>query len=346
VAALPCPAAASEPTGATQQPVTAAATTPEDTPSPLASEATPVAAVDDTLPPLPPAKRLVLNSLNIFRWNPIGLESQNRFGWQQRIYEGKGRATRDNFWFAGTYLRLNPASVRAAAMIEVQPLAVFNLRLTAEQLYYYGNFTFLQSRGSATDDLSDAAMKQNREGPLGNYAGGGQHVSIEPTLQVAFGPKERQIVIRNKTLLGWFNMDLRSGDRVWYEPTLDVPVPRQGWVLANDADLLWRGTVGKATLTLGLRYSMVRPLYDSGEVKAGEEPDAAAALKDHHRLGLLAAYTFYDTVDARFEKPTVLLIASRYLDHAHRLGVGPNSVNANVPYLVLGFAFQSDLLGR
>jgi hypothetical protein len=294
------------------------------------------------LPRLPPAKRIVLNSFNLFRWNPIGLESQNRLGWQQRLYDSDHLATRDNFWFAGTYLRFSPASVRAAAMVELQPASVFNLRLVADQLYYFGNFTFLQSRRSATDDLSDAAMQANSSGPLGNYAGGGQHLGMEPLIQAALGP----FVLRNKTSFGWYAMDLQRGDQVWYEPTLDVPVPARGWVVANDADLLYRQKLGRSTLTLGLRHTWVRPLYADRHVRAGQDAAAASLAKDHQRLGLLAAWTLYDTVDARFEKPTVLLVASRYLDHAHRTGEGPNAVNANVPYLVLGFAFQSDLLGR
>lgn len=310
--------------------------------APAAPPATRPAPRGDELPRLPPPQRLVLNSFNLFRWNPIGLESQNRLGWQQRLYDSAHRATRDNFWFAGTYLRFSPAAVRAAAMVELQPASVFNLRLVADRLYYFGNFTFLQSRRSATDDLSDAAMQANRVGPLGNYAGGGQHLGIEPLIQAALGPW----VLRNKTSLGWYAMDLQRGDQVWYEPTLDVPVPRRGWVVANDADLLYRHRFARSTLTLGLRHSWVRPLYTDREVRAGEDVAQAGAAKDHQRLGLLAAWTLYDTVDGRFDKPTLVLVASRYLDHAHRTGTGPNAVDAGVPYLVLGFAFQSDLLKR
>jgi hypothetical protein len=320
---------------------------PPEGPSPtvagplLATEA--ATATPPVLPQIA-ARRLVLNSLNIFRWNPIGLESQNRFGWQQKLYEGHSRATNDNFWFAGTYVRLNPASVRAAAMVEVQPVALFNLRLSAERLQYYGNFTFLQSRPSANDDLSDAEMKRNATGALGNYAGGGYHVSVEPTLQAQVGP----IVVRNKAFFGYFDMDLRAGDRVWYEPTLDVPVPDRGWVFANDADVLYRRQVGEAMLSLGVRYSLVRPWYQSNHLLAGQDPAASLALNDHHRVGLLAAWTWYDRGGKHFDKPSVILIASRYLSHRSRAGEGPNAVagGGNMPYVVLGFAFQTDLLGK
>ena len=298
------------------------------------------AAANETSLPTIPAQRLVLNSLSIFRYNPIGLETRARFGWQQKFFEGHHRATNDNFWFAGTYLRVSPAGARAAAMIELQPLAIFNLRFTAEKLAYFGNFTFLQSRSSANDDLSDAAMKANAKGPLGNYSGSGTHVSIEPRLQAAIGP----IVVRSSAFFGHFNMALHRGDRVWYEATLDVPVPGKGWVFANDLDVLYRRPMGEAMLTVGARYSMVRPLYNDRDVLPSEDADAASARNDHHRVGLVAAYTFYDRGVSRFNKPTILVLAHRYLDHRFRTGTGPNAVNGNIPYFVLGYAFETDLL--
>lgn len=303
-----------------------------------------VAAVPATASELPviPAQRLVANDLTIARINPPGLENRLRFGWQQKFYEGTSKATNDNFWFAGTYLRFNPAGLRAAARVELQPAAVFNLTLSAEYLYYYGNFTFMQSRRSALDPLSDADLEDNIEGAQGNYSAGGLHATIEPLLQFAVGP----VVVRNKLLLGWFDMALQRGDQVWYEPTMDVAVPGTGWLLANTFDVLYRKPLGEAMLTVGMRYSLVQPLYEAKHVRDDEDPDAASETNSHHRLGLLAAYTFYDRGFTSFNKPSLVLIVSRYLDHRYRVGKGPNSVSANVPYAVLAFAFQSDLLGK
>jgi hypothetical protein len=299
------------------------------------------AAAADELPQIP-TTRVVANNLSILRLNPIGLETRTRFGWQRKLYEGHARATNDNFVFAGTYVRVNPAGGRVAAMLEVQPVALFNLRVTAEALGYLGNFTFIQSRASAFEDLSDAGMIENKEGVLGNYASGGLHFSIEPTLQAAAGP----FVLRSKAFFGRFDMKLERGDRVWYEPTVDTAVPRNGWVFANDLDLLYRRPIGEAMLTLGARYSMVRPLYTAAHVLDGQDPAAAERLNDHHRVGLVAAYTFYDRGYTGFNKPTVVVLVSRYLHHRFRTGEGPNSVNGNIPYFVVGYAFQSDLLGK
>ena len=292
--------------------------------------------------PVIPAQRLVANDLTIMRINPVGLENRLRFGWQQKLYEGTSKATNNNFWFAGTYLRFNPALPRAAARIELQPAAVFNLTLSAEYLHYYGNFTFMQSRRSALDALSDTDLEDNVKGAMGNYSAGGLHVTIEPLLQFAVGP----VVVRNKLFLAWFDMALQRDDQVWYEPTLDVAVPGTGWLLANTLDVLYRRPIAEATLTVGVRYSLVQPLYEQEHLRDGEDPDEAGEANNHHRLGLLAAYTFYDRGFTSFNKPSVVLIVSRYLDHRYRVGKGPGSVSANVPYAVLAFAFQSDLLGK
>jgi hypothetical protein len=58
-------------------------------------------------------------------------------------------------------------------------------------------------------------------------------------------------------------------------------------------------------------------------------------------VGLLAAYTFFDEGYTAFNKPTVVLISSWYLKHRYRTG---QDVSQAVPYVVLGFAFTSDLI--
>lgn len=306
-------------------------------PVPLAAESTAThIAKDVAAPPAIPKNRIVLNDLSIFRYNPLGLESQIRFGWQHKLYEAEDSpARRDNFVFAGTYTRINPASLRVAGMVEFQPLSLLNLRFTAEYIHYYGNFSFMQSRPSAYDSWSDADMKANKTGPLGNYAASGFHASFEPLLQVKVGP----IAVRSRAFLGWFDMNLERGDRVWYESTLDTAIPARGFVFANDLDVLYGMDVGKARLNVGARYTVVAPLYTGEQVLPTQTVDGVD--NSQQRLGVLAAYTLYDEGYTSFNKPTVLLISSWYLTHRFRAG---QEVSRAVPYVVLGFAFQSDFL--
>ena len=295
------------------------------------------ARAQPTAPKPIPAERLVVNNLSLFRWNPRGLENQLRLGYAYKLYDrDDSRLLRDNFAWLGTFVRNSPAAMRTAAMVEVQPLSILNLRFSLEYARFFGNFTFVQSRRSAADVLSDSHMVANETGKRGNYAGAGIHITFEPLLQVKVGP----IALRNRAFFGSFAMNLLRGDRVFYEATLDVAVPNKGWVFANDLDVLYQRPIGAALLTTGVRVSSVVPYYDERHV--GPEEPLTGIDNSHHRAGVLAAYTLWDDGYTAFNKPTVLLISSWYLKHRYRTGA---DVARLVPYVVVGFAFQSDLLG-
>ena len=285
----------------------------------------PCAAAAEDKPPAPlPERRLYLTDLTILRVNPMGLETQLRLGYQQKLYDAESLALRDNFLYGGTYVRLSPAAVRTAGVFEAQPASVLNLRFTVEYLRYFGTAGYLQSAPTADVDFSDSALADARDSA---YSTGGLHATFEPLLQAKIGP----VAIRSRALLGYFDMDLRGGDRVWYEATLDAPLPGIGLTLANDLDVLYVTDFG---LTAGLRYSMVAPRYTRAQSPGDTDTS-------HHRLGLLAAYTFYDDGYTGFNKPTAVLITSWYLKHRYRTG---EDVPRAVPYVIAGFAFTSDLL--
>ncbi len=288
--------------------------------------------------PLPklPERRLLLTSLTLARWNPIGLESQVRAGYLQQLYQRPdSRALRDNFVYAGTFLRFNPASLRAAAVVELQPLSLINLRATAEVLQFFGTFTFVQSRRSASDAWDDATLKANKTGPQGNYAASGVHISFEPLVQAKVGP----IALRSRAFLGWFDLALERGDQVFYEATLDTLLPNRAWTLANDADVLTQLPMGEALLTAGVRWSSVRPLYRADHVLANQDPQGMR--NGHDRIGLLLAYTLWDRGQAHFNRPTIVFNPAWYVDHRFRDGA---AVSRAMPYLMLAFAFTSDFL--
>lgn len=304
----------------------------EDPPAPHAVAALPVSLAPVAQTPLPaPVNRIVASDLTILRLNPLGLETQLRLGYQRRLHDSENAALRDNFAYLGTYTRINPAAVRVAALAEVQPLSILNLRFTAESLHFFGTQGNLQSFQSAADNYSDTAMRA-RKAAGASYAASGIHVSFEPLLQAKLG----DLVVRDRAFFGWFSMDLRAGDRVWYEGTLDTAVPRRGVVLANDLDLLYFGING---LAIGPRWSLVAPQYGAADVRPGEDP--ANLRNGYMRLGLLAAYTFFDRGFTAFNKPTALLITSWYLNHRFRDGT---DVSGAMPYVIVGFSFQSDLL--
>ena len=291
-----------------------------------------------------PSQRFVLNSLTIFRWNPLGLEEQIRAGYQLKLYKSYDAMFRDNFVHLGVYPRINPAFIKIGPSLEIQPLSIFNLRVAIEYMEFFSTFGFMQSWASPLSvadgggsDYSDTAFQDNRNQKR-NYSTSGFHVMIEPLIQLQLGP----VVIRNKFAAEYWNMRLNPGDTVWYDATLDTLVPKSGWVITNDLDLMYSRNfstkLGTGTLRVGARYSMVQPFYNKSDYKPGE---AEKANNSHHRVGPILAYTFYDRGFTRFNKPTLLAIANWYLRHQYRTGA--DSAVA-IPYLVVGFAFQSDLM--
>lgn len=294
----------------------------------------PAAAAD---PPPAPATRLVLNNLLAFRYNPLGFEDQLRAGVQQRLYRSSSAVLRDNFFFGGIYPKLNPAFAKFGPSIEIQPLSVFNLRLAYEFVGFYSTFGLLQSFASPVAEYSDSRLLEGRNAtPKRNYATYGAHAMIEPTLQFKLGP----IVLRDKLAIEYWKMNVREGDRVFYDVTLDTLVSRDGWVIQNDADALFVHELsGGKRLAAGVRYTAVKPLYQSGDFRPGD--DRALAANSHHRVGPLVGFTFFDRGYTRFNRPTAIVIANWYASHRYRTG---RDVSGAIPYLIVAFSFQSDLL--
>lgn len=297
-------------------------------PPPPAPEATPRWAA----PRIAPRDRLVLGSLSVARANPLGLQTQVRAGWQRRLFESESPLSRDNFLFLGVFPRLNPAALQVGPLMELQPLSILNLRAGVEHVRFFSAFGYLQSFPSPRADYSDSRLDRLDEDAGASYGSSGVHAFFEPTFQIKLG----HVVVRNKLGFEYWDMDLREGDTVFYEATLDTLLPDEGFTLANDFDLLYATDFG---LTAGLRHSFVRPVYEARHYPPGEQ--LGFVENRHHRLGALVAYTFHDHGYSRFNRPTVLLITSWYLSHRWRTG---EDVGREVPYVALGFAFQSDFL--
>ena len=336
--------------------------TPTPTPDPPpAPTATPTPRVDFpgrsaglTRSDAPPGSwRLMLSDLTVFRLNPLGLETRARLGMQKRLYASEKAITRTNFMFLGAYPKLNPASAQLGIGGELQPASIFNIRAFAEVQQFFGTFGFLQSFTTPTANYSDHTLKDLRDDPVRAPQSTRMfHASIQPMLQLKVGP----VAVRSLLLLDYWDFKVRDGDTTAYEPTVDTLLPDKGWTLSTDTDVLYTGRPG---LAIGVRHSYVRPFYKQRHfASATDDNQAAFAAYDgdnsHHRAGLFAAYTFRDDGPSRFNKPTVLLIMSWYLTHRYRTGEPgsplpmdgrPDDYTSRAfPYLILGFAFESDFL--
>lgn len=298
------------------------------------------AAAADDWPPPTPKYRLLATSILGASYNPEGIEEQARLGAQMLLYRSDDPAFRDNFVFVGTNPRVNPTLARVGPSIEIQPLSVFNLRFNLEFISYFGSLGTLQSFPSPLSDFS--ASTRERGGELGkSYGTTGARLSISPFFQIKVGP----IAVRDQLVFEYFAIDLRPGDTVFYEPAFDTLIPGRGKVVTNDLDLFYvrdlpaGGFFGRARLAAGARYTMFKPLFDARDFPAGQDPSKER--NEMHRVGPLVAMTLFDDGYTRFQKPTVVAFAQWYAAHRNRTG---RDMDQAVPYVVLAFIFQSDLL--
>ena len=208
--------------------------------------------------PPPAGLRLMLSDLTIFRWNPLGLETRARLGFQKRLYYSEKPVGRNNFWFAGLYPKLNPASAQLGVGGELQPASIFNLKVYGEVQKFFGTFGYLQSFASADANYSDHHLKDMRDDPATEPQKATlAHFSIAPLLQVKLA--KNKIALRSLTQLDYWNASgIRAGETSVYEPTFDTLLPDGGWTLAMDNDLLYTGA---PNLAIGLRHTWVHPFY-------------------------------------------------------------------------------------
>ena len=285
----------------------------------------------------------MFSDLTVFRLNPLGLETRARFGIQKRLYYSEKAITQNNFRFLGVYPKLNPVSGHLAVGGEIQPASILNIKATVEIQKYFGLLGYLQSFRTASANYSDERLKDLRGTEQTSTI---YHGSLAPMLMLKLGP----VVLRSLFQFDYWALNVRDGDTVAYEATFDTLLPDNGWTISADTDLLF---VGRPGLAIGLRHSWVKPIYSSDHFVDAGDKNQYDDDNAHQRLGLFAAYTFRDTPQVAFNKPTVILIASWYLTHRWRTG-RPDETDISgdfnnndfrsraFPYLLLGFAFESD----
>jgi hypothetical protein len=294
-----------------------------------------VALAEAPPPPPPPPLALMYSSLTVLRVNPLGLQEQAEIGLQARMWTSDSLLLRDTF--AGLYFSplLTPGFLAPAVTLKVQPLALLRLEAKYSWVKYLGTFNLLQSYESPAAVYSDTAIKDRGDQ---SYAADGVSLALTAELRGKVGP----VVARSRFSATFHDMELRAGDRVWYDQFFDLLVPGTGWTLTNDLDVLWQlpidATKGSMFMA-GARYSVAAPIY-------GPQHYAPGQAQEHdngpfHRVGPMFVYTFFDEPGAAFNKPSLIAIVNWHLVHRWRTG---EDSSAAFPYLVVGFAFTGELV--
>lgn len=291
------------------------------------------AASAQTVRPQPEVE-IRYQSLTAARVNPLGLVSFLDLTGRLRLYQDDSALLTQNYVGLGMTGGVSPAFGRIGVLAEVQPLTILRMYASYELFGYFSTFNLFASFPSATSDHSDTTLRERVAQPeQAAYATHGGQLTLGATLQVKLGP----IAARNVFRAAHVSFQMRDGDRTFYDQLSDLLVPNDGWYLINDAELLWVSDFG---LALGTRYTYSHSFYEARHFAPGEDP-AMAPDHDIHRLGLLAAYTFEDNQGARFDRPTLLLIAQWHLVHRFRTGA---DVHVGAPLFALAFQFTGDLL--
>jgi len=283
-----------------------------------------------------PRHRIIYNNLTAVRYNPLGLVNEFTGGYRYQLVEKKDSVLfGESFVAAQVHTFITPAYGRIGPKIDIQPLALLNLSATYDFTGYFGTFGLDQSFKSPTDDWSDSELdrrKDSNDPTLRNYKHIGHFVTLAALLQA----KVKNIAIRNNLKFYYSDYDLRAGDTVAYDQTLDIPLPNRGWAMTNELDLLYLFDFG---LTVGARYTLTEAFYQARHFQPAEplsHPNGPT-----HRVGPALLYTFFNRPHQRFNKPTLILLTQWWAAHRFRTG---QDVSTAVPYLVVGFRFEGDIL--
>ncbi len=303
-------------------------------PMPEPDEGTdPVLADDSASPQLAPRPRhrWIYNFLLGGRYNPVGLSADFTTGYRYQLIDKDTALFRDSFLAAQVHTVVTPAYAAIGPKIQIQPAAILNLSATYDYMGFYGAFRSLLSFPSATDEWTDQRIDDLEEAGA-NYGSTGHQVTLSAQLQA----KVKGIAIRDNVKGFYYDFNLRNGDPVFYNQTIDMMVPNRGWAITNDLDLLYVFDFG---LTLGARYSLTHAFYRPEHFAPDEE--ASNPNSPTHRLGPAIIYTFFKRPDQRFDQPSLIVLAQWWAKHRYRTG---QEISGAIPYFVLAFSFKGDLL--
>lgn len=277
-----------------------------------------------------PRHRISYSNLLLVRLNPLGLEDWIDVGYRYRLYDHTSAVFRDNHASLAFTPTVSPGVARIGGTGEIRPLSILMLSMGYYFVSWFGTFDFLQSYPSARAAHSDSDLEEGTDAGR-NYATIGSELQLKAQPIIKLGP----VVVRDEVNFYYSNIDLRRGDRTYYNIRIDALVPNRGWALTNDTDILYLSDFG---LVAGARSTVTHAIFTERHFAPGEENENLSS--PTWRLGPLVAYVFSDDLSVGFNRPTVLLIVNWWIKHRYRTGA---DVHQAVPYLIAAFKFEGDL---
>jgi hypothetical protein len=220
--------------------------------------------------------------------NPLGLQLGSKLFYRVPLVEEEGILWESTKVDIGLKNNLSPAFDLVGAFIDIEPIAVFDLALSAQFAGYFGALGFGFRELPGYDAGFDAAALDS----IPQKDAAGYLLSVSPTLKFALGG----FVFSNTLHLNYFRVDGGSG--FFYETIGNCPLAKSGFELFNDAYALYKLDSG---LMLGLNYSILGVPASSYRSQALQAVGVYTG-KLSERLSLYAALTAGTYLEDRYLK--------------------------------------------
>lgn len=299
----------------------------------LLVSAQPVSSLAQALQDGPaPENRLLYRSTTAVRVNPILGLTELKLTYRHRLYRSAEKALSDNFVGAGVSGAFTPAGFAEGAHVEVAPASFLQFSASADLWQWFGNFNYINSWAYADDNWGPNEVARRGALPVGdperNYSTTGYSFTVSGLLQGRFGP----VVARSNNRLMWTALNLREGDRVFYDPLSDLAAPNKGFTIVSENDVAY----SNGRLLVGVRLALAQALYRAEDFSPGaQNPNVLSA-----RLGPVALWRFFEQ-PTRLFNPALALSVTWFLSHRFRAGV---DVSRAIPQVGLSFVFWGDIL--
>jgi hypothetical protein len=161
-------------------------------------------------------------------YNPLGLQFLTQAYYRIPLVNKDGMLWESTKIDIGLQNNLSPAYDMIGAYVDIEPIAIFDLALTAQAIGYYDALSFgfysVYGYDAGFDDTSLAALTAKNTF--------GYTLTATPTFKIAFGP----IAIVDSFGLTYFSVDDGSG--FFYERVNNVVLAKDDVELTNNAYLL------------------------------------------------------------------------------------------------------------
>jgi len=277
-------------------------------------------------------KGFVYRSTTAVRYNPLGLSTFFRLGYQRPLL-----GPQENILLQRTYIGLHaitsltPAFIRGGVRLDVQPLAFLQFFFAYEGMQLFGTFDSLQSFQRVSEDWGDKAQTARGKAGL-SYPTRGGIFTAEAVLQAKVGP----VFFMSDTQFFHTDFSIKSGDRFYVDLPLSMLAKDNGWQVTNETDLLFVTSFG---LSVGARHGIYHVFYPAKDI-IGDEA-RAHQIETVEFAGPLLLYQVKEyNGPKRFNAPTVFLNLNFWIKNPYRTG---QEVAQTVPYVIAGFTFKGTL---